>query len=187
MLRLTLVRHGATPLTEAGRYQGHRDVDLSAAGERQARRLGSLLAAHGIAPTDVWTSDLLRTRRTAELALPDARPRPDPRLRELALGAFEGFTFDENRERSGVRFIRWIESPERHRPPGGESVAELRARLLGWWADLPDRGDVLVVTHGGPIRVLIARILGLASVAEARVHLPPCAVLRTRLDPGELR
>lgn len=186
MLRLTLVRHAATPLSEAGRYQGHRDVDLSAAGVRQARRLGSLLGAHGIAPTEVWTSDLLRARRTAELALPDARPRPDPRLRELAFGAFEGFTFAENRARLGIRFLRWIESPERHRPPGGESVAELRARLLGWMEELPDRGDALVVTHGGPIRVLIARILGLASVAEARIHLPPCAVVRTRLDPGAL-
>lgn len=186
MLRLTLVRHAATPLSEAGRYQGHRDADLSTGGVRQARRLSSVLAAHGITPADVWTSDLLRARRTAELALPNIRPRPDPRLRELAFGAFEGFTFAENRARLGIRFLRWIESPERHRPPGGESVAELRARLLGWLEELPDRGDVLVVTHGGPIRVLIARILGLASVAEARVHLPPCAVVRTVLDPGVL-
>lgn len=182
MLRLTLIRHAATPFTEAGRYQGHRDVELSAGGVRQARALGPVLAAHGIAPAEVWTSDLLRARRTAELALPGVRLRPDPRLRELAFGDCEGFTFDENRERLGTRFLRWVEDPERHAPPGGESVAGLRERLLEWLNELPPSGDVLAVTHGGPIRVVAAWHLGLASARELRIHLPPCTVVRTVLD-----
>lgn len=186
MLHLTLVRHAATPFTEAGRYQGHRDVDLSDGGVREARALGAVLAAHGVAPPEVWTSDLLRARRTAELTLPGVPIRPDPRLRELAFGDCEGFTFDENRERLGTRFQRWVEDPERHPPPGGERVTELRERLLAWLAELPARGEVVAVTHGGPIRVLAAWHLALPSGRALRIHLAPCAIVRTRIDPAEV-
>lgn len=213
---LTLVRHAATALNAAVRYQGHIDPPLSPAGEAAARALAKRLREPPVGPwsagrppapmgdgrfatwaadgrpadrepaaTLVYSSDLVRARRTAALAFPGAEVRPDPRLRELHFGAFDGRTYAENVARFGRRFHAWLEDPARVRPPGGELLGELEARVLDWLADLPRAGRVIAVTHAGPIRVLLAHLARVPFDDARRTPIAPCDVIRLRVpDPG---
>ena len=88
--RLVLVRHGETEWSRSGQHTGSTDIPLTPDGERDARALGSRLAAFDLAL--VLASPLARARRTAELAGLHAERRPRPRrvgLRRLR-GAHDG-------------------------------------------------------------------------------------------------
>lgn len=155
---LILVRHGATALNSRGRYQGRVDPPLSVAGLLQARALAGPIgdAANGAV---VRSSDRRRALETAHLVLPGSDPEPDPRLRELDFGLFDGRSYMENRERHGPAFDAWVRDPASVAPPGGETLPELRRRVLGCLRDAP-AGGMVAFTHAGPIRIAMADALG---------------------------
>lgn len=153
-MELILVRHGATPWTAVRRYQGQTDIPLSEEGEAQASALRPILEPLVRPETVVFSSDLSRAHRTAELALPAATPILDQRLREIRFGAFEGLTLDENRARFPELFAQWQEHAEYVTAPGGEAVSELRERLLDWLHEV-EAEHVIAFTHGGVIRTLL--------------------------------
>ncbi len=89
MLQVYLVRHGETVWNAERRIQGHSDSPLTAKGEHQARQVGERIEHAGI--THIISSDLGRTRRTAEI-IADACGCDvtfDARLRELNMGVLE--------------------------------------------------------------------------------------------------
>ena len=145
-LRLWLVRHGATEWSDAGRLNGWTDVPLNARGRAQAVALAERLAGTGVA--GIWSSDLSRATETARLAT--GEPAPDPRLRELDFGSLEGMRWEE----CPPEVRRAMAAFEGFRAPGGESVESLRARVFDFVHSLP-RGDQVVFTHGGVIRLLL--------------------------------
>jgi probable phosphoglycerate mutase len=145
-MKLYLVRHGATDMSDAARFNGHRDVPLNDAGLRQARALAEALEGRSFAC--VWSSDLTRALQTAQECGFD--PVADPRLRELDFGDIEGATWEELD--SEVRDA--LMSFEGFAAPGGESVDHLRRRVLDFIEDLAE-GEHLVFTHGGVIRALL--------------------------------
>ena len=86
-------------------------------------------------------------------------------VRELDFGELEGRTYDEIAEEQPELFERWMRSPTTVKFPGGESYAVLRARAV---AEL-DRlvasragQTVVLVTHGGVVRAIVAEMLGVA-------------------------
>jgi broad specificity phosphatase PhoE len=96
----------------------------------------------------MWCSDLRRATDTARLSLVEAGD--DPRLRELDFGSLEGADWGSLPERVRTELLEF----DGFRAPGGESVTDLRARVL----DLVDElgaGTHLLVTHGGVIRTLL--------------------------------
>src|SRR5215218_2038528 len=93
--RVTLVRHGETEWSRAGKHTGRSDVPLTAAGERVAPALAARLG--GAAFAHVFTSPLSRARRTAELA--GFAPTLDPDLMEWDYGDYEGLKTVELRAR----------------------------------------------------------------------------------------
>ncbi|HEX8035636.1 MAG TPA: histidine phosphatase family protein, partial [Ktedonobacterales bacterium] len=140
------------------------DVALSALGERQAEALALALADEHF--DGIVSSDLQRARATAE-AIARYQNLPlqmDADLREIAMGEWEGQTFDEVMERSPELMRRWQEDAITVAPPGGETVAEFRDRLvraLDRWHDAYPNGTLLWVTHGGVIGVLLCHLLGM--------------------------
>jgi len=177
--RLLLVRHGETAWNAEGRYQGATDVPLSPQGRAQARALVSRLAAEAL--DTIYASDLQRAWQTAEvIAAPHGLPvRSEPRLREIDFGAWEGLNYDEVRQRHPQTLAAWEADPLITTPPGGESLAQVAARVgeaLGNITQACQGQTVLLVAHGGSLQVLLCLILGL--IPQARWQF--------RLDPGSL-
>lgn len=156
-VRLWLSRHGQTAWNAERRYQGHGDSGLTVQGAWEASALGQRLAA---TPIDiVYTSDLERARRTAELAMA-GRTVPivrDSVWREVQYGAWEGLTRIEVKARYPDLWRRRAIDKAAVAPPGGESLLQLqdriRSALMALWRAHPQQ-SVLVVTHSGPLYVL---------------------------------
>ncbi|HJV21955.1 MAG TPA: histidine phosphatase family protein [Holophagaceae bacterium] len=165
-MRILLCRHGETPWNAEGRYQGQIDIPLAPTGEAQARALGQRLKDHPI--TRAVASPLSRARRTAELALGDARVALlsfDDGLKEIAHGEWEGLLATEIRERDGDRLRAWRDTPDQVLMPGGESLPMVLDRAWPAFAraceGLGPQDTLLVVAHDAVNRVLLCRILGL--------------------------
>jgi broad specificity phosphatase PhoE len=180
---LYLARHGETPWNRENRWQGHTDIALNDVGRGQARALGELLRGQRIAR--IHSSDLQRARETAEIAgavLGLSDVVVDPALRERSFGIFEGLTREECALRHPEHWASY-RSDARCAPPGAESQEALAQRMSDAIQRVVDvRGvpgpdaetAVLVVSHGGSIRALLALATGtmpppLGNVAVFRV------------------
>jgi probable phosphoglycerate mutase len=148
---VVLVRHGETPWSASGRHTSYTEVDLTAAGERQARALGAALAVRSTAA--VLCSPRRRALRTAELAgLPVSEVDDD--LAEWGYGEYEGVTTPQIHA-TRPAWDLWTDGC-----PGGESPAQVSARadrLLAGVRPLLDAGDVVLVGHGHMSRAVAAR------------------------------
>jgi broad specificity phosphatase PhoE len=156
-----LARHGETrDNLPPGRFQGWTDTPLNDTGRRQAFELAGRIAALTPSIASLWCSDLSRARDTASIvgAAIGLRPLQDWRLREGFRGRWEGFLFDEIREREPESFAAWLRAGGAFRFPGGESLAEHQARVEAALRDIHARGPLpaLAVCHGGSIRVILA-------------------------------
>lgn len=157
-----LIRHAESLWNASGRWQGHGDPPLSPRGRGQAARLAARLAAELAAerPQLLFASDLRRAAQTAAaLAAALALPvRPDPRLRELDVGAWTGLTREQIGRAAGPRLARFDAGELDLRPGGGETRRELgrraRSALAAIAAEHPGR-RIAVVTHQGVVRALL--------------------------------
>ena len=170
MTRIHLVRHGETDWNRELRWQGHSDPPLNERGRDQARRLAGTLGTTPFAA--VYSSDLRRASETAEIvAAPLALPvRVDPALREIDVGSWEGFTLAELEARFPEDVARWQDTGE-HGWDDGESHEEMFTRVreaVRSIAARHDGEDILVVSHGGPIRALRALAAGAAYPRDRR-------------------
>jgi alpha-ribazole phosphatase len=181
--RILLVRHGETAWNHQSRLQGQRDTPLSARGEQQAARLGERLAREEI--DAVYASDLQRAWRTAEIAVA-GRPLEVRRLsvwRELNFGAWEGLVYDDVARRDPELAERRLVDPAHVAPPGGENLNDLARRIMPAAERLRDEHDgqtALLVTHGGPLRVLACALLGLDFNRAWRFEVVNCGVSSVR-------
>lgn len=166
MRELWLVRHGTTDWNASGKIQGHADIPLNAQGEAQALEVGRKLS--DLHFDSVWSSDLARARRTAQLA-GFLRAYPERRLRELDFGGCEGLTWDQLDGLTRDDLMAY----EGFRAPGGEATADLTRRVTEFVETLPE-GRHLVFTHGGVVRSL------LHECGEGPTHLENGSV--TRID-----
>ena len=152
-MQLILVRHPAPDIT-AGTCYGRLDIDLGPAGLAAIEPMRAALAARGI--NRVVTSPARRCLRLARAIA--AEPIVDHRLQELDFGAWEGLSWDLV-PRSLLD--AWADDPVGFAPPGGESGAALIARVRLACAALREAGeDCIVVTHGGPLRLMPALLRG---------------------------
>ena len=180
MLDLWLIRHGQTDGNAQRRIHGSTDTPLNDAGAAQARRLAPRLA--GVAFDAVFASPLRRAHATAATALPAADLRVDARLRELDYGIFEDRTWEELDDAEAAIARRWREDPVNRRVPGGESYAEMTARLRAFRSELPAAGTVVAFTHGGCVRSLLYEALGQPRGNGLRFAVENTSITRLRFD-----
>ena len=157
------MRHGESTWNHEHRIQGHLDPPLSGEGRRQAELVGHRLAGRTF--TGFYSSDLLRSFETSTIvaAAIGVEPQPDPSLREIFLGEWEGLRTDEIANRFPAAWASWIDEPDWDLVPGGEGAARFEARVAAGLDQIVARhphGDVLVVTHGGVIQIALHRIVG---------------------------
>jgi 2,3-bisphosphoglycerate-dependent phosphoglycerate mutase len=157
MATLILLRHGESEWNKKNLFTGWVDVDLTAAGEEQARRGGELLREHDLLPTVVHTSVMRRAIRTANIAL-DAVDRVwipvkrHWRLNERHYGALQGKDKKAVREEFGdEQFTTWRRSYATPPPtiePGSEWDVSSDPRYTGLTSDLVPRTECLAdVVH----------------------------------------
>jgi 2,3-bisphosphoglycerate-dependent phosphoglycerate mutase/probable phosphoglycerate mutase len=161
-----LVRHGQTRYNLERRYQSGSDSPLTDYGRRQMAALAARLRR--IPFRAALVSPTARTRQMAAAILAgrqDVALREDPRWGETSHGRWEGLTYREVLARypDDAR-ARWANGLD-GRAQGGESLAEVAARVSAAWAALlreHSGGRVLVVTHATPIQLVLCACFGLA-------------------------
>ncbi|QNT95706.1 bifunctional RNase H/acid phosphatase [Streptomyces griseofuscus] len=179
---LVLLRHGETPLTPQKRFSGSGGTDpaLSAAGRDQAHRVADALARRGTVQT-VLASPLTRTRETAEIVA--ARLGLDlvveDGLRETDFGAWEGLTFGEVRDRYPDDLNAWLADPAARPTGGGESFAEVAARIAV-------TKDELVTAHAGRTVLLVTHVTPIKTLVRLALGAPPESLFRMELSAASL-
>lgn len=166
---LVHVRHGQTDWNAEGRLQGQMDIPVNDIGRGQAARHGRVLAerfaAAGIDPLsfDYVSSPLGRSAETMQIVRRglglDRAARTDDRLKEVHFGEWSGSTYNELKAGGHKGLVARRKADKwSFRPPGGETYAELAARV-GAWLETVTR-DTVAVTHGGVFRVLHGHLCG---------------------------
>jgi broad specificity phosphatase PhoE len=170
MAEIVLVRHGQTEWSANGRHTSYTDLDLTPAGERQAREAGARLGGRSFAA--VISSPRKRALRTAELAGLNVTETTED-LAEWNYGEYEGVTTaDIRKTRPG--WSLWTDGC-----PGGESPEQIGARLdrvLALAKTMLGKGDVALVGHGHSLRVCGARWVGLPPADGGRLKLDTATV-----------
>lgn len=174
MTQLCLVRHGQTDWNLEGRYQGQSDVPLNENGFAQAMQLAEQLKGETFAA--IYSSDLLRARQTAQpvakmLGMP---VQIEPRLREINQGEWEGVLVEDIRARYAELWSQRTVDPASVRPPGGETVGEVAARVYAALDDIArlfPTERALIVSHGLSIATAICREKGIP-VGQAYTVIP---------------
>ncbi len=145
---ILLVRH--PPVDAGGRCYGRLDLDPDPAA---VTRLAAEILRLADRPWTVWTSPARRCRLVAEAL---GRPIVDDRLQELDFGTWEGVPWDDIPRAS---LDAWAADPSGFAPPGGETGGALVARVSAFAADCA-QGNHVVITHGGPLKVLVPVLRG---------------------------
>lgn len=159
-----VVRHGEAVGNREGRFLGQVDPPLTETGIEQARRQGAALKGLGI--TRILSSDLVRAYTTASIigeAL-DLPAESTAALREVSHGVIDGWLSGDIQasEHGPAR----EKDKYNYRPPGGESYADIEARILSALPP-PCQPPMLLVTHLGPMRVMLHRFCGYAQMDAA--------------------
>ncbi|MDI6688960.1 MAG: histidine phosphatase family protein [Actinomycetota bacterium] len=162
MLRLFLIRHGETQWNVESKYLGSTDLGLTERGKHQTLALARRLRGESL--NSIYSSSSKRALTTAQ-AIADIHGleiKVLPQMNEINYGEWEGLTYDEINRDYPQFMERWA-AGEEGLPPGGESLPSFKSRVSeGLQLVIENmKGKVVMVTHAGPIRVVICEILGL--------------------------
>ncbi len=180
-MRLLLVRHGQSKWNAARRIQGQADVALSSLGEDQAIALRPTI--EDIGHCRAVSSDLERVRETA-LRIGAEPVRFSGGLREIDVGDWTGRSIDEIRAEDELAYRGWRAGTST--PPGGEEWEDFVDRVAGVIeAELSQPcQNLLVVCHGGVIRAILQRYVGLEPAHI--IPVAPASLSAVRLLDGML-
>lgn len=172
LLRLILIRHGEPEQEAKGRCYGSLDVGLSEAGRAQIR--SNLASVQNFRAQALYASPLKRAIESARILAASLQIQPTVArdLREIDFGRFEGLTYKEVEKLYPEDYKTWMERPTEIKFPQGESFAEVKARVLRFKKSLlqihPGQ-TVVVVSHGGTNRILLAEALCMPDAAIFRI------------------
>ena len=163
-MKITLVRHTEVDEKYQKKYNGHIDIGLSKFGEKEAEKLADFFSTSAF--DLVYCSDLKRARDTLKPFRQEKQAFYTEKLREKSWGKHEGLSFDEIIAAGEIEyreFTEWINALD------GEEYEPYIKRVQEFFLEYlisQDAQNILVVTHAGVIRVLIALVKKL-SLEEA--------------------
>lgn len=167
--------------------QGHADTELDETGVEQSRALVEAFSRLSVGI--VLSSDLLRCRQTAECVAEGTQAQVQcmKELRERNFGALEGTNYDDVRSFLETEAVRLSKPVFTVRPEGGESMQDVWSRLDPIVERLRDSViDTAVVSHGGTVGLLVARLIEAGPTAARNIRINNCSVteLHRRGDGG---
>lgn len=184
--RIIAIRHGETAWNVETRIQGQLDIPLNANGRWQAERMAVALQDEALAA--IYSSDLLRAWQTAQYLghATSLKPIKEEALRERGFGDFEGKTFAEIETLLPDQSMRWRKRDPHFAPAGGESLLDLRSRVVAAAERLAARhpGELIaLVSHGGVMDVLYRAATRLEIQASRTWTLGNAAINRLLWTP----
>ena len=191
MTTLILIRHGQTDWNVEGRWQGQADPPLNERGRGQAYLVSLELELAQQKMTTLYSSDLRRAMETAQIigtAL-ELQVVPDPRLREINLGLWQGMLSTDIRQEYTRAFHSWYASPQDVCPPGGEGLGSLASRVLQVTNEIMQQhpGETVgIVAHEFPIAVILCRAVNM-DLGHLREMIPQTGSWRILKCEKELR
>lgn len=178
MTVVDFLRHGETELPEA--LIGRTDPSLSAAGRASVAR-----QIRGRTWSAIITSPLRRALETARIAASGTTVEPDADWREIDFGDWDGRLRCDLAD--DARLTAFFSDPEANPPPGGETMKAVRARVASALERIAAQGGgpVLVVAHGGSIRMALSILLGISLERLWAIRISCATLIRVELgsDP----
>lgn len=183
--RLVFMRPGETDWNKLERWQGTVAVPLNDIGRAQAQRLAQYIRNTGMSA--LYTSDLKRATETAQIIAEalEIQPIQDPRLRERAVGIWQGLTRQEIASWYPEEYAQLQADPENYRIPGGESRRDVRERLRAFMADLfaKEFSEVVgILSHTTAMRTLLPELV--PDFAADKIKYSNMSVTTLRRDEG---
>ncbi len=166
-MKIILVRHGQSTANKERIRQGHLDYPLSELGEQQAAELGQQMKKEKFLCQGVYSSDLSRASKTAEIIteiLELEVTKYDKRLREMHLGDHQGKKNDDLTIEDNLHAEKVWKNHE-IKFPNGESVNDMNVRVREAFDEIveshKESDTVLIIAHGGTLFQIISHILNL--------------------------
>jgi alpha-ribazole phosphatase len=171
-----LIRHTQTA-ADPGLCYGQSDIALADSFADEMAKLHDKLPEFG-ENCKVYSSPLTRCMQLAETFSDTVNT--DLRLQELDFGDWEGQRFDDI---DAHLLQQWMDDFVTVAPPNGENFEDLYQRADNFWQDLlaVNAEQVLVITHAGVIRALLARALNLPLANSFQLRIDPGSVHKLRL------
>ena len=188
-ITVDFLRHGEP---EGGDVlRGRVDHPLSDLGWSQMQKAAALCAElKTSAATPRWThlisSPLQRCRVFAEHLASETgvQLQVQEQWQEIDYGDWDGMLLSDWREEAAEQFKEFRKDVSKLVPPNGEAFLPFRDRVLQAWseiAQLPDGSHVLIVTHGGVLRVVLPTVLGMPLNRSYPLHIPFASFSRITL------
>lgn len=150
-----MIRHGESETNKAKKWTGWLDVHLTDKGKDDAKKAGDFLKRSSF--DKIYSSDLIRARETAEIAIPGCRYEISELLREINVGWLAGkpisvLTEEQRLDIAKNRYIAF----------GGESKKEFCDRVTGFMKGLETLNyeNVVVFSHAGWLREMLDIVIG---------------------------
>ena len=165
MTKFILVRHGQSKANESGYLVGKTEAPLSSLGEKQAKAVSEyILKVYKV--DAIYSSPLSRACNTVK-GVADALNLPinmENKLTEFDFGKWEGLTHEKIKNSFDDGYSKWARDPGVFVPDGGESMAQLQARVVEKLKEIGKREEgktVLIGSHSSVIRALQCYVQGL--------------------------
>tara|TARA_B110000503_G_scaffold25349_1_gene40042 strand:- start:8187 stop:8813 length:627 start_codon:yes stop_codon:yes gene_type:complete len=183
---IDLLRHGACEGGEI--YRGRTDVVLSSEGWQQMEQATATPANW----QSVVTSPLQRCRTFAEHCASRFQIplQVVTDFREMDFGDWEGRLLKEVWRSEAQTVSAFYDDPSAVTPPGGEPTVMVQERVAAAWQALVQQcagQHLLLVCHGGVIRLLLGHLLNMPLATIARLHIPYASISRIQVYQSEGR
>lgn len=179
---LVLVRHGQSQWNEKNLFTGWKNPDLTKKGEIEAITAGKRLKESGYIFDLMFTSVLLRAKRTGELILReldqiDLRIIKNKALNERNYGDLSGLNKDDARKKWGKEQVHKWRRSYIVSPPGGESLKETAERVIPYFISnilplLKENQDIIITAHGNSLRSLVMYLDNLDPEEVVNLEIP---------------
>ncbi|MCC6612019.1 MAG: histidine phosphatase family protein [Anaerolineae bacterium] len=160
--RIIFIRPGETDWNRQSRQQGWVAAPLDARGVQQAEKLAKVVPSIGVGA--LYSSDLVRAKQTAEIVANrlGLTPTFDERLRERAVGEWQGLTLDEIRDWYPREHMALQYDPDHFCIPGGESRMDVQKRVKAALADILPNAPcetIAIISHTTAIRMSVCLLV----------------------------
>jgi len=175
MKKIIIVRHGQTNSNAKGLTQGQIDTDLNTIGIEQAKKAGMFIR-NNYNIFEAWVSDLKRTQQTAKEIIKEFKT--SKLLREMSFGKWENHLFKNIISEYPKLVKEYAEASDSFRAPEGESFGDMHVRSVNFIEkiNMNDQKEILIVSHGGFMRVLLCSILGLPKKNLLNFQFENCSI-----------